>query len=118
MHTYTVVDMLPNEDDEKKKNNKGFCLHVGKKTIKTFCFFFYWANICVVMGSHKLDIYTVRFRPVLQLIFELHDLEFERFSVSLGIVSRAEYRRECPFPSGHLTLNIGIWLADSCVLHS
>lgn len=34
----------------KKNNyNKGFCLHVGKKTIKTFCFF-YWANICVVMG--------------------------------------------------------------------
>lgn len=103
---------------KKNNNNKGFCLHVGKKNNKNVLFCFYGANICVVMGSHKLDIYTVRFRPVLHLIFELHDLEFESFSVSLGIVSRAEYRRECPFPSGHLTLNIGIWLADSCVLHS
>lgn len=110
MHTYTVVDMLPNEDDER--------LHVGKKqTIKTFFVFFNWANICVVMGPTSW-IYTLFGFSLFSLIFELHDLEFERFSVSLGIVSRAEYRRECPFPSGHLTLNIGIWLADSCVLHS
>lgn len=41
MHTYTVVDMLPNEDDgTKKKKKKGFCLHVGrKKQTKRCCFF-------------------------------------------------------------------------------
>lgn len=102
----------------KKNNyNKGFCLHVGKKTIKTFCFF-YWANICVVMGPTSWIYILFGFGLFSSWYLELHDLEFERFSVSLGIVSRAEYRRECPFPSGRLTLNIGIWLADSWVLHS
>lgn len=39
MHTYTVVDMLPNEDDEKKIIIKVFAYMWGKKTIKTFWVF-------------------------------------------------------------------------------
>lgn len=31
MHTYTVVDMLPNEDDERKKKKKVFAYMWEKK---------------------------------------------------------------------------------------
>lgn len=96
---------------------KVFAYMWEKKPIKTF-WFFYWANICVVMGPTSWIYILFGFGLFSSWYLELHDLEFERFSVSLGIVSRAEYRRECPFPSGRLTLNIGIWLADSWVLHS
>lgn len=104
--------------DTIDKKKKSFCLQIPKKKTNNKNIL-YEANICVVMGPtswmyiYKYTLYGFSLFSSRYFSFALQS--FERFSVSLGIISRAECRRECLFPGGCLTLNIGIRLAGCCV---